>query len=398
MHRKLIFPILGILFVISLFACGHNSPLTPTITVGQVHGDTLITTKKPTPVPSRTFIPTYTFLIPTISSEGERIIIGNDVGRYYQYSIKAQEISTMLFTAKCIMMQDGVIIICQKNNDVLLYDLKFGIQKILPIPVDSWDLTPDRDTLYYVIKNGDIQDLIIYDIKTGNTNNVARINKQEWTMVPTPTGYWLEFPKPSKYGNPIGIYVDTYKSPVAYYRVEINSQTNIISPFEIGSNGYLTDNITVSPYRPIIGVGSTKKFPEDVTRCTTTIFSIYNITTGETTPIIEAPEGECFDYFNLYSNNIWSPDGNKVVLTTPKHICIADIEKRTHSCLEYASEALIDHIAWSPDSQHIVYIITESSSATKNIIASPIDDLSQIVFNQEYIISGPVIDLIWLKP
>lgn len=386
-----------------LISCQYNTRQLPTLTPRQYNVTASVPTEESsatsTSVPTQTIVPMPTIMVPRLDIKSESIFIGTDIGRYYVYNIETKLTDAILLSAKCMLFRDGKKAICQNSAGVYIYELVPGKAQALPISKDSWELTPDRSALYYIRKNGDVSDLFTYNISTGAIVKFASINYNEWAVPSKPAGYWALFPEPSTYGKPTGVYVDTKGSPIVYYMVEVDTQTNVISRFSADITGYITGDMTLSPYAPIIGVGSTSKFPTDVTRCTATIFSTYNTVSRKVKQLLQAPEGECFDHFNLYSSNIWSPDGNKVILSTAKHICVLRMEESIGNCYEFNySEEYINRISWSPDSQRIAFIVGKRSSAIQYLRISPVDDLSHVDVNESYNIIGPVVDLLWINP
>jgi WD40 repeat protein len=176
---------------------------------------------------------------------------------------------------------------------------------------------------------------------------------------------------------------------------EVDLQNGTSRPLDVGISRNIFD-LAWSPSDPILAVGSSDVAPVDIARCQTNVFSTYDASTGHVEVISRLQAGQCYDYFDTYTRNIWSPDGTKVVLMVDSSMCVFTIRGGEGNCMEFGQlGGDVVRVTWSPDSQRLAYV-TNGEKLSLHVISADGSDHSILIrgINERPWLS----DLVWAAP
>lgn len=330
-------------------------------------------------------------LTPTsmISINSENIFIGTENGRYTVFNVSTHRSDSIMLSTECRILPNGRSAICEGAENAYLVDFQSGDQIEFPLPVDLFWSSIYNQFVVFPMQATDHTsvELIEYDFINGIETHIITYNPQVWffpVIVSSDRNYIVG-----------GRTMDT-----GIHLFTINPEDNTGTSISQEIVGTITD-FAWSPVGSILGVGSTQSTYQDVTACTTTIFSIYDAATGRTRQVAHSPTGTCYSYFlSGYTRNIWSPDGTRVALLAGDRICVINVfgENAQNCLLVTQSEEVIEKTAWSPDSKNLAYLVQSKSDYAYSLRSISIDDFLQTVLIERFYTTNMIVDFTWSGP
>ena len=324
----------------------------------------------------------------------ENIVLKDSSGVTMIYDVEERSTHTIALSEDCQLVGRILAAICRTDKGLVSIDLQSGLQMVIPVPsLNGWSLTTGERFLYFGEPSGNQYVLYRYDLERRTTESLGAYNPAGWVIAPE----FSDFDVPL-----IGTRLDETSElvPELYQLTSDGAYQRIGPDLRWSITGF-----SWSPTEALLGIGASDVSSDAPSYCAATLFITYRVGAHEVNQIAHAPVDTCYTDFSIVARSIWSPDGQKVVLVPSKtyqvldqELCIVEIDAASQKCLAVLQpNERLGRVAWSPDSQSLVYIVENRTSGDADLRTISIDGLSRTTILAKIASGQDIIDLIWLR-